>query len=610
MELVSYQLKIQDIAAHHIEVTLKFTPQQPIHTLSMPAWIPGSYMIRDFAKHLLSISATDAAGPLVLQQQDKQSWQLTCRQQPVTVVYQLYAFDLSVRAAYIDDELAVLNPAALCLAVSDLENLQQQLIVPAPESAVAASWRLATALTPVGSTKALEFGTYQAADYASLIDSPLLAGVFKVEQFEVNTIPHFLVVSGNNLADLPRLAADLQQICQQQCNVFGRLPADLHQYWFLLWVTEQGYGGLEHKFSTLLLCSRYDLPGIQLQQPDDNYQQLLALCSHEYFHSWWVKRLMPAEFKPYQLAAEQYTSQLWLYEGFTSYFDDLALVRAGLIKPERYMTTLEKTISRVTRSPSDARQSLADSSFNAWTKFYKQDENAINSVVSYYGKGALVAFCLDAALREQGSSLQRLCQYMYQQYLESGTDEQSLFASLTELGYAKLADAALNWISQSKPLPLQHAAWQLGLKLSFRPAADHNDLSGPAKADSQTHFTAYLAAGLKVQNGLLTVTQVMADGAAHQAGMMVGDQLLALAGWKINEHSLPELLQRLESGSSQQLILYRKDRVLILQLPIQPAAPKIAVLQVADKDKASDWLQSDVMVQTVTIADQAAPAAS
>lgn len=610
MNFINYQLKVQDVASHQIEVTLDFMPSKNTHQLSMPAWIPGSYMIRDFAKHIMTITARDATGPLALQQTDKQCWQLPCRQQPVTVSYRVYAYDMSVRAAYVDDELAVLNPASLCLAVSNLTSLPHQLTLPKPDDAAAVNWRVATALTPINGTQALEFGTYQAPDYASLIDSPVLTGIFTLQQFNVDDIPHYLLVTGDNLADLPRFAGDLQQICQQQLKVFGSLPADLDQYWFLLWVTEQGYGGLEHKFSTLLLCNRYDLPAINLLQPDDNYQQLLALCSHEYFHTWWVKRLMPTEFQPYKLNAEQYSRQLWLYEGFTSYFDDLALVQSGLISPQRYLTTLEKMISRVNRSPSDSLQSLADSSFNAWTKFYKQDENALNAVVSYYAKGALLALCLEAELQLQASSLQQVCQYMYQQYSGSGTDEQSLFDSLQALGFNELAVKARNWVFQSTPLPLLTAASQLGLTLSFRPAVDHSDLGGPVSDNNSTALPASLAADFQEQRGLLTVTQVINDGAAHQAGLMVGDQLLALAGRKVAEKTLPQLLQRLKPGSVQPLTIYRKDRLLTLQLPIQVDAPKIACLQLTNPDSVSSWLRQPVISQPVATEDPAAPATS
>ncbi|KKO46725.1 protease [Arsukibacterium ikkense] len=596
------------MSSHAIIVTINFTPTKDVHQLCMPAWIPGSYMVRDFARNIISISARDEQGPLATQQLDKQSWQLACRQLPVTVSYHIYAYDMSVRAAYVDDELAVLNPAALCLAVSDLTAVPQQITLFKPAAQQAASWRVATALTPINGTGFLAFGTYQAADYASLIDSPILAGLFTLQQFDIDGIPHYLVVSGNNLTDLTRFASDLQQICQQQRQVFGSLPADLDQYWFLLWVTEQGYGGLEHKFSTLLLCNRFDLPANATAEPDDNYQQLLALCSHEYFHTWWVKRLKPVEFQCYRLDAEQYSSQLWLYEGFTSYFDDLALVHSGLISPQRYLSSLEKTISRVSRSPSDSVQSLAASSFNAWTKFYKQDENAVNAVVSYYAKGALLALCLEADLQQQGSSLQQLCQYLYQQYAARGTDEQSLFSSLHALGFSDLADTARAWVEQSAPLPLAAAAKKLGLALSFRSERQPDDLSGTD--DNPLPAPASLSANVKLQQGLLTVTQVRNDGAAQQAGLMVGDQLLALAGRKITEQSLPQLLQRLAEHSRQDLTIYRKDRLLTLQLPIMAAPPKVAMLQVTQPEQVSRWLRQPESSLPAVAVDPAFPATS
>jgi len=607
--VVSYQLTIQDISSHLISLTLSFQPTSSVHQLSMPAWLPGSYMIRDFAKHIVSISAFDENGSLELAQLDKQCWQLRCRHAPVSVKYVIYAYDLSVRAAYVDDELAVLNPAALCLNVSELSQTPHQILLTKPTATGTENWRVATALSPVNGTPFLDFGLYQATDYASLIDSPILTGIFSLQQFSINEIPHYLVVTGNNLADITRLTNDLQQICQQQRQVFKTLPTDLDRYWFLLWVTEQGYGGLEHQFSTLLLCNRYDLPEKNMTDPDDNYQQLLALCSHEYFHTWWVKRLKPTEFHPYQLDAEQYSRQLWIYEGFTSYFDDLALVQSGIIQPERYLAQLEKTISRVTRSPSDMLQSLADSSFNAWTKFYKQDENAVNAVVSYYAKGALLAFCLEGALRQQGSSLQDICRHMYQHYLTSGTDEHSLFNSLTAMGFAELADKARDWACQSKPLPIKDAASQLGLTLNFRPALDHADFGGKDNKEGRA-LPAYLAAGIKVQQGLVTVTQIIAGGAAAQAGVMVGDQLLALAGWKITEQTLPQLLKRVELATQQPLVVYRKDRLLTLQLPMQVAAAKIACLQFNDALKAASWLQQDVTIPPAATEGPTAPETS
>lgn len=586
MNSVKYQFNITDIGAHLLEVTLQFSPKLQQHELSLPAWIPGSYMIRDFARNIIAITATDADGQLPLQQLDKQRWQLDCHGKVVTVCYQIYAYDMSVRAAYIDDEVAVLNPACLCLAVNTLQDLPHSVKLIKPSSALCKNWRVATGLARSTSTAALGFGLYQADNYAKLIDSPMLLGRFSINEFSVKGITHYLVVTGDNLTDLNRFASDVQQICQQQLKVFGSLPDDLNQYWFLLWVTEDGYGGLEHMNSTLLLCSRFDLPASAETVADDNYQNLLALCSHEYFHTWWVKRLKPACFHPYQLAAEQYTPQLWLYEGFTSYFDDLALVRAGVIDTKNYIKTLETTISRVTRNPSDNQQSLSDSSFTAWTKFYKQDENAPNAVVSYYAKGALLALCLEAKLRETDTALEQLVQQLWQRYLPTGTPDNALSIVLQDMGFSELANLADSWLNRPGPLPLAQLLPQLGLELTLRPM-QHADDTGGEQSDNGQHF---IGAQTKQVNALLQLTQVYHGGAAHQAGLMVGDQLLALDGRKITAGSLPQLLKRYSQGSTAQLHFYRKDRLLQCSYVISSALQQVALLSIKDDALCQRWL--------------------
>lgn len=583
---VFYQFDISDIGAHIIDVTLRFIPTGTMHVLSLPAWIPGSYMIRDFARNLSAISAYDAEGALLVTQTDKQHWQLHCNSRSVTVTYQVYAYELSVRSAYIDDEVAVLNPACLCLAVSELQQLPHRVSITKPMSELANNWQLATGLPPAKATDFLGFGEYQATNYATLIDSPILAGHIQLAQFSIEGITHYLVLTGDNVTDLPRFTGDVERICRQQVKTFGSLPADLTSYWFLLWVTEDGYGGLEHLNSTLLLCSRFDLPAPGEVAVDDNYQNLLALCSHEYFHTWWVKRLKPACFAQYQLAAEQYTTQLWLYEGFTSYYDDLALVRAGLIGSETYVKTLEKTISRVTRNPSDTRQSLTNSSFTAWTKFYKQDENAVNAVVSYYAKGALLALCMDAWLRSRNSSLDEVVRQLWQQYRHSGTPDNALQIVLQQLGFAELAALTDNWLTMAASLPLAQWLPELGLKLTLRPMQHADDVGGAA-----TQTLPFIGAQTKVVNGLLQLTQVYHGGSAHQAGLMVHDQLLALDGRKITASSLPQLLKRYRNGSTLTVHFYRKDRLLHSQLTLTEAVQQVALLTVAEPAKYDSWLQ-------------------
>lgn len=590
MNSVRYQLDIIDIAAHLVSVTLSFEPTQKTHQLTLPAWIPGSYMIRDFARNIIAIEASDKSGILKLTQLDKQSWQLNCHSKRVTIVYQVYAYDLSVRAAYIDDEIAVLNPACLCLTVSGQHELPHQLQINKPQAAAAENWRLATGLHRSGDTGFLGFGLYTAKNYQQLIDGPVLLGHFDWREFTIKGIAHYLVVTGDNQTDLTRFAADLALICQQQVAVFGALPADLNSYWFLLWVTEDGYGGLEHLNSTLLLCSRFDLPSPNLPTINDNYQNLLALCSHEYFHTWWIKRLKPTAFLQYTLANEQYTRQLWLYEGFTSYFDDLALVKSGLIDDKTYVKTLEKVISRVTRNPSDSAQSLTDSSFNAWTKFYKQDENAVNAIASYYAKGSLLALCLDAALRQRGSTLQQIVSELWQRYLTTGTPDDALLQLLTELGFSDLAAICHQWLNDAAPLPLAEYLPALGLGLTLRPMQHADDLGGETDNTNQL----FIGALTKQQQGLLQLTHVYHNDAAHQAGLMVGDILLALNGRRITVASFDQLLQRYASNNTVKIDFFRKDRLLQCTLKLQRSNREVAVLCISDQSLCSSWLANQL----------------
>lgn len=589
---IQYQLRCIDLAAHLIEIKLTVTPTsaEPLQ-FCLPAWIPGSYMIRDFARNIVSIAASDTAGALPLHKLDKQRWQLQHRGQTVQLTYTVYAFDRSVRAAYIDDEVAILNPACLCLSVLGYEQQPHQLTLVAPSANEAQAWRVATALPRLASTKPLGFGDYQAENYSQLIDSPILLGVFTLTEFEVDKKPHYLVISGNNLTDQARITADLERICLQQRQIFDGLPTDLTEYWFLCWVTDSGFGGLEHCASTLLLCSRYDLPAPQLSASDTpdtiskDYQTFLSLCSHEYLHTWWVKRLKPVDFHPYQLAAEQYSRQLWIYEGFTSYFDDQALFSSGLIDEDAYLKTLEATITRVTRNPSNTVQTLTDSSFDAWTKFYKQDENAVNAISSYYAKGALVALALDAALHQQGYSLVQLMQQMWQQYKETGTPDQAVQSILQQWQLFDLSALVTTWTEQAIDIPLADLVPSLGLELNTRPVTKPDDVDGK----QETYNGAWLGAQYKASSAGLTLTAVYHGGPAHQAGLMVGDELLAIAGYRVSSDSIPELLQRLPQQQTLSLLCFRRDRCLERSITLVRAPAQVAQLTVSDPQRFEQW---------------------
>ncbi len=579
MNEVRYQLELADLAGHYLDVQLELLPHDNLAMhLTLPAWIPGSYMIRDFARHLQDIRAEDQAGPLPLVQTDKQSWQLQHRGQLVTVFYRLYAFDLSVRANYLSADIAVINPAASCLQVVGQQHLPH--VVTVKRGQAPQHWQLASGLSRGPATTALQFGRYLAQNYAQLIDSPLLAGVLDVASFSVDNVPHHLVLCGAVATDVQRIAKDLLPLCQAQKQVFGSLPSDLQEYWFLTWVVDQGYGGLEHRNSTLLLCNRFDLPNPQL--PDEyteEYQNFLALCSHEYFHTWWVKRARPAAYLNYELQAEQYSTQLWLYEGFTSYYDDLSLLRTGKLSLEQYLAGLAKTISRLQRSPANLRQSLADSSLNAWTRFYRQDENAVNAVVSYYAKGALLAFCLDAELQQQNLCLDGLMQLCWQNFGsgESGSDDDSFFRLLRQYSQSEtLVNKVQGWVQEAIELPVAAAASALGLELSWRQPEHPQDLSGDKELklvslDPGFHYEAR-------PEGLL-LTAVRNGTAAHWAGFSSGDMLIAVAQLKATEATFRQCLLRAAADDVLQCHVFRQQRLVQLALQLEPVPATVAVLK-------------------------------
>jgi predicted metalloprotease with PDZ domain len=364
---LTYRVIPAEPQAHlfHVEVAIA-RPPVGIVTLSMPAWIPGSYMIRDFARNILDIAAEDAAGPIPLEKLDKQTWQLAAPGRPVRVRYRVYAWDLSVRGAHLDNSRAYFNGAALFLRAAglDLDPCAVELLPPPGEAY--ADWQVATSMRLLDAP-ALGFGRYQADNYQDLIDHPVEMGRFSLIPFSVLGVPHRMVISGRHRCDEARLRRDLARICTEQAALFGELPLD--RYLFLVTALGDGYGGLEHSYSTSLLCSRDDLPqalapsvdtGAPPQaKPSEGYRRFLGLCSHEYFHLWNVKRIRPQALIDGDLSGEVHTRLLWAFEGITSYYDDLTLVRSGCIDEAGYLELLAQGITRVLRTPGRLVQTLA-----------------------------------------------------------------------------------------------------------------------------------------------------------------------------------------------------------------------------------------------------------
>jgi predicted metalloprotease with PDZ domain len=573
---IQYQISAHDVGAHIFAVELQIANPNPDgQILQLPTWIPGSYLIREFARHIVQISAFNSDGPVAVNKLNKSTWQLAPSAQPLVVQYEVYAFDLSVRGAYLDQTRAFFNGTSVFLAVQGQENLPCQLALKAGQFSSVANARVATGLQPE-QVDANGFGTYLAADYDELIDCPVEVSDFALVEFEACGVPHRMAISGRHNTDLPRLADDLKRICEYQIRLFGE-PAPFDQYLFMTMAVGDGYGGLEHRNSTALICNRSDLPIAVDATLSKGYRQFLGLCSHEYFHSWNVKRIKPAAYAPYDLQRENYTSLLWAFEGITSYYDDLTLLRTGLISLDDYLELLGQTATNVYRGYGRKRQSLHDSSIDTWVKYYRQDENSPNELVSYYTKGALVALCLDLHIRlntQQQKSLDDVMRALWDQYGRAFAEQgqglsehqwEQLAAQVTGLD---LADFFARCIRSTAELPLAQLLNQFGIAMQLRPAAGASDKGGWQTDNAKTPLSwgmRYTAdsAGLKV-------THVLRGQAACCAGLAAGDTVIAIDGIKASPALLDGLLAATNQPRVHQLHVFRRDE--LMQLAIQSLA--------------------------------------
>ncbi|WP_043632376.1 M61 family metallopeptidase [Chromobacterium haemolyticum] len=587
---VRYTLCPRAPEAHLFEVVLTVSkPAKNGQIFSLPAWIPGSYMIREFSRHIVEIRAESAGKAVQLVQLTKNSWQAAPVKGVLVLRYKVYAFDLSVRGAYLDAERGFYNGSSVFLAVDGYENEACAVEILPPEGKAYADWKVATSLPARGADKKTGFGGYQAASYDELIDHPVELGAFERVSFKACGVPHEFVVSGRFRADLKRLARDTKKICEYQIKLFGE-PAPFERYVFMLFVGKDIYGGLEHRASTALVANRDDLPQQGVEEIGDGYLKLLGLISHEYFHSWNVKRMKPAAFTPYDLNQEGYTRLLWAFEGITSYYDDLSLVRCGLIDEKRYLGLLAETISGVERGAGRLKQTLEQSSFEAWTKYYRQDENSPNSIVSYYTKGALAALALDLTIRRDSQGRQSLDDVMralWRKWLDDGKglaeDEWEKQAqAVTGLDLKAFFDQALRGV---EPLPLAQLLATQGVELRFEPAANAGDRGGlvlngkPAPASLGVKAVAE-AQGVRVIN-------VYDGGAAQRAGLSGGDVIVAID--KLKAVDLDKALARYQPGDKLKLHWFRRDELISAQVELQ-AAPADACRLLLQDDGAR-WLR-------------------
>ncbi|MBT2989144.1 MAG: PDZ domain-containing protein [Candidatus Thiodiazotropha sp. (ex Ctena orbiculata)] len=566
----AYKLVFFSAQAHLFEVELSIAQPDPDGQLvCLPSWIRGSYMVRDFARNIISISAFSGDQPVVLEKLDKQSWRAAPVSAELRIVYRVYAHELGVRSAHFDTQHAYFNGSSLFLSVAGQEERPCRLSILAPSHSYADNWRLATGM-PAEHIDDLGFGDYLCDNYEALIDYPVEAGEYTELEFSLEGRRHRFVISGVHDADGDRLCGDLRRICHEEAELFGELP--ISDYLFLLQVVGDGYGGLEHRNSSSLMISRDDLPAQGDEKVTEGYRRLLALCSHEYFHLWHVKRITPEIFLQRGTAAEVYTRQLWIFEGITSYYDELVLVRSGVIERKAYFEMMAETVTRVMRGSGRLKQTLEESSFDAWTKFYKQDENAPNAIVSYYAKGALFALLLDLTIRLRSDnrfSLDHVMREMWQRYGRNsvGVAEhgfEKLVADVTSLDLQSLFGLG---VRSTRELPLAEALAEFAIELHLLPAENSED-KGKVVTEPPKTVTPkpVLGAKWKQCEKRIRLLQVFDGGGAQLAGLSAGDEIVALDGLHMSGKQMEKYLARKQQGASVELHFFRRDELRIISL--------------------------------------------
>lgn len=588
---IEYKIDFSNANQHLFNVELTIPPhEQQVLTLTLPSWLPGSYMVRDFAKNIVTIKTDGAAS---IRPTDKQTWQLATAGKSCKVSYQVYALDHSVRTAFLDRQRAFFNGTSVFISVVEMTDHRHELEITKPS--FDNGWRVATGLPRAPATDKYQFGRYIADDYQHLIDCPFEISDFDHIEFDVAGVCHHLILSGKHYADLERVSLDLSKLCQHHIELFERdndTVAPFNEYWFLTNILPSGFGGLEHKNSTALLCSTFDFANKNKPtQLTDNYKTFLSLASHEYFHAWNVCRIKPEEFVPYQLAQESYTEQLWAYEGITSYYDDFSLYRAGLISFDEYLVLLSKTISRVNRGQGQQKQSVIESSFYTWTKFYQQGEDALNNIVSYYTKGSLIALTLDLIIRTNSQySLDDVMRRLWRDFgaKNIGTKLDDIFAIASELTGYDLGPQMTQLLNDKKEVPLNLLFAAVGVQA--QPFASRVDK--PLSFEKDNHQP-YLGMTTKAASIGVSVVNVSENSPAELAGISAHDLIIAFDKLVVSSANFADILTNIELAQSYCIDLIRQGQLLSVDIAAAESPQELTKLEVIDPHLVKRWQRRD-----------------
>jgi len=496
-----------------------------------------------------------------------------------------------VRGSWLDTRRAWFNGPCLFALPLSAKDSSFTVIIETPVDSALQQWQVATSMRPA-EIDAKGFGSYVSADYDELLDHPFLFGDLERVSFDVHGVPHEFVVLGRHDGDLGRVAGDLARLCETQVSFFGG-TAPFDRYAFLSIIVANGYGGLEHRYSSSLMFQRDSLPASTDERISNPYERMLSLASHEYFHAWHVKRTRPAAFIPYRLSERNFTRLLWVFEGITSYYQDRFLLWSGLIDATAYLRRLSETISNVLRVPGRRRQSLAESSFDAWDKLYKPDANSPNAGVSYYSKGAMVALALDLEIRRRdvaSLSLDTVVQALWREFgaKDIGVPEDGFERLARALAGDELAEFFDETIRETGDPPLAQLFGDFAIDMQL----------DAARNGKERQSGLWLGVAHKPASAGIECTAVLDGGPAQKAGLNPGDIIIALDNLRATPENLETLLMRYASGDVVSIAVFRGDELLEFATKLAAAPDNVCSLRFSETEDSAQssrrrrWLGS------------------
>ncbi|MBN1550685.1 M61 family metallopeptidase, partial [bacterium] len=582
---IRYTMSIKDPKTHMIEVNIDIPEhnESPIR-LSMSAWSLGAYLISDYARNVEKITATTPDNTVLkCEKADKHTWLIHLpKRTPVSVNYSVYAFELDDNTSYVEDEFAIINPGTVLLAVEPYIKSMNEIVVEMP-----ASWnRISTGMRCVDNEKWI----YESHDYDELIDCPMLLGNHIFREFSVKGIPHEVAIEGRGNLDVDKFIGDIEKITAAEIDMMKDIPYE--RYVFLLLLTDKD-AGLEHMNSTLIFVKRLDW------QPREKYIETISIFSHELFHAWNVKALRPKDLVTPDYYTETYTDLLWVSEGFTNYYQDIFLLRSGVITSKEYFKRLGNVIHRYLNTPGRFFQSAAQSSFDTWIKYYKPDENTNNSSISYYLKGSLIALLLNLRIIRDSGGVYSLDDLVRQLYIEKHVKDNSGFSyeDIVRIAEYLTGSDLIEFINQlvygtgDLPFEMYFKAFGLDIEPVFNENQDQEELQSGA----------HLGCRLQEKNSSVWITSVERNGPAMKGGLQSGDELIACNGFRItSKQVLDDLLLSFTSDTEVRFILSRHGELYSERVKLESPKPKTYKIVPCESRTAQQdqlikaWIGSDI----------------